>query len=96
MIKSILITGGTGSFGNEFVKTILSKFKNIKRLIIFSRDEQKQFQMAQDYPGKKYPMIRFFIGDVRNKDRLRRALEGIDCVVHAAALKHVPTENIIQ
>ena len=91
MIKSILITGGTGSFGNEFVKTILSKFKNIKRLIIFSRDEQKQFQMAQNYSGKKYPMIRFFIGDVRNKDRLRRALDGIDCVVHAAALKHVPT-----
>tara|TARA_A100001011_G_scaffold400471_1_gene515265 strand:+ start:3727 stop:4713 length:987 start_codon:yes stop_codon:yes gene_type:complete len=90
MIKSILITGGTGSFGNEFVKLILSRFKNIKRLIIFSRDEQKQFNMSQKFTGKKYPAIRFFIGDVRNRDRLRRALDGIDCVVHAAALKHVP------
>jgi len=87
---SILITGGTGSFGKEFVKTVLTKYPNVKRLVIFSRDEQKQFQMAQDYPLEKYPMIRFFIGDVRDYERLKRALNGIDIVVHAAAMKHVP------
>ena len=90
MIKSILITGGTGSFGQAFVKTILSRYKNIKRLVVFSRDEQKQFFMSQKFTEKKYPSLRFFIGDVRNRDRLRRALDGIDCVIHAAALKHVP------
>ena len=90
MIKSILITGGTGSFGQAFVKTILERFKNIKRLVVFSRDEQKQFFMSQKFPAKKYPSLRFFIGDVRNRERLRRSLDGIDCVVHAAALKHVP------
>ena len=90
MIKSLLITGGTGSFGQEFVERILKKFKNIERLVIFSRDEQKQFFMSQKFPEKKFPAIRFFIGDVRNRDRLRRALDGIDLVVHAAALKHVP------
>lgn len=88
--KSLLITGGTGSFGKEFVKTILSRWPNVKRLVIFSRDEQKQFQMAQDYPESKYPQIRFFIGDVRDYDRVRRALRGIDYVIHAAAMKHVP------
>jgi len=91
MIKSILITGGTGSFGQAFVKTVLERFKNIKRLVVFSRDEQKQFFMSQKFPAKKYPSLRFFIGDVRNRERLRRSLDGIDCVVHAAALKHVPT-----
>lgn len=90
MIKSMLVTGGTGSFGQEFIKTLLKKYKNIKKLIVFSRDEQKQFFMAQKFPEKKFPAIRFFIGDVRNKDRLRRALDDVDCVVHAAALKHVP------
>jgi len=90
MIKSILITGGTGSFGQAFVKTVLNRFKNIKRLVVFSRDEQKQFFMSQKFSGKKYPSLRFFIGDVRNRERLRRSLDGIDCVVHAAALKHVP------
>jgi FlaA1/EpsC-like NDP-sugar epimerase len=88
--KAILITGGTGSFGKAFVKTILKKWPDIQRLVIFSRDEQKQFVMAQDYPEDKYPMIRFFIGDVRDYSRLKRALEGIDYVVHAAAMKHVP------
>ncbi len=87
--KSILITGGTGSFGKAFVKTILSKWPEIKRLVIFSRDEQKQFQMAMDYPHHKYPQVRFFIGDVRDYERLRRALKGIDFVIHAAAMKHV-------
>ena len=90
MIKSILITGGTGSFGQAFVETVLDRFKNIKRVVVFSRDEQKQFFMSQKFPAKKYPSLRFFIGDVRNRERLRRSLDGIDCVVHAAALKHVP------
>src|SRR5688572_20135558 len=86
--KSLLITGGTGSFGKEFVKTILNKYPNISRLIIYSRDEQKQFQMAQEYPVSKYPMLRFFIGDVRDFVRLKRALHDVDYVIHAAAMKH--------
>ena len=88
--KSILITGGTGSFGKAFVKIILQKWPDIKRLVIYSRDEQKQFVMAQEYPFDKYPMIRFFIGDVRDFERLKTALKGIDIVIHAAAMKHVP------
>lgn len=88
--KSILITGGTGSFGKAFTKIVLERWPNIKRLVIFSRDEQKQFQMAQEYPSSKYPMIRFFIGDVRDFDRVRRALKDINYVIHAAAMKHVP------
>jgi UDP-N-acetylglucosamine 4,6-dehydratase len=88
--KSILITGGTGSFGKEFVKEITERFPKISRLVIFSRDELKQFEMAQLYPMEKYPFIRFFIGDVRDASRLKRACEGIDIIVHAAALKHVP------
>lgn len=88
--KSILITGGTGSFGKAFTKTILQRWPSVKRLVIFSRDEQKQFQMAQEYPVAQYPMLRFFIGDVRDYNRVKRALKGIDYVVHAAAMKHVP------
>ncbi len=88
---SILLTGGTGSFGKAFVKTILARYPRIKRLVIFSRDELKQFEMAQQFSTKDYPMVRYFIGDVRDEARLRRALEGIDTVVHAAALKQVPT-----
>lgn len=88
--KSILITGGTGSFGKAFTRYIFEKWPDIKRVVIFSRDEQKQFQMAMDYPEKKYPQIRFFIGDVRDFERLKRALKGIDYVIHAAAMKHVP------
>lgn len=88
--KSILITGGTGSFGKAFVKIILERYPTLKRLVIFSRDEQKQFQMAQEFPLEKYPMVRFFIGDVRDANRLKTALKGIDTVVHAAAMKHVP------
>jgi UDP-N-acetylglucosamine 4,6-dehydratase/5-epimerase len=87
--KSILITGGTGSLGKELTKTILSKWPAVKRLVIFSRDEQKQFQMAQEYPMEIYPAIRYFIGDVRDLDRLKRAFTGVDYVVHAAAMKHV-------
>ncbi|WP_298222707.1 UDP-N-acetylglucosamine 4,6-dehydratase (inverting) [Flavobacterium sp.] len=87
--KSILITGGTGSLGKELTKTILKKWPNIKKLVIYSRDEQKQFQMAQEFPESKYPAIRYFIGDVRDLERLKRAFNGIDYVIHAAAMKHV-------
>jgi len=88
--KSILITGGTGSFGKAFTKTVLKKWPGIKRLVIYSRDEQKQFHMAHEYPAHKYPMMRFFIGDVRDAERLKRAFHEIDYVIHAAAMKHVP------
>lgn len=88
--KSVLITGGTGSFGQAFVKTALERFPGIKRLVVFSRDELKQFEMSQRFPEYQYKAIRYFIGDVRDKSRLYRALEGIDIVVHAAALKQVP------
>jgi UDP-N-acetylglucosamine 4,6-dehydratase (inverting) len=87
--KSVLITGGTGSLGKALTKHILNKWPDVKRLVIFSRDEQKQFEMEQDYPVSKYPQIRFFIGDVRDKDRLIRAFSDIDYVIHAAAMKHV-------
>jgi UDP-N-acetylglucosamine 4,6-dehydratase len=87
--KSILITGGTGSLGKALTRTIYEKFPDIKRLVIFSRDEQKQFQMAQEFPIETYNSIRFFIGDVRDKERLVRAMNGIDYVIHAAAMKHV-------
>ena len=88
--KNILITGGTGSFGKSFIKTVLERYPAFKRLVVFSRDELKQFEMAQSFPESRYPGLRFFIGDVRDEARLRRALEGIDVVVHAAALKQVP------
>lgn len=88
--KSILITGGTGSLGKALTKHILANHADIKKLIIFSRDEQKQFQMAQEYPSNQYPQIRFFIGDVRDKERVKRAFKGVDYVIHAAAMKHVP------
>ncbi len=88
--KSILITGGTGSLGKALTNHILTNNPDIKRLVIFSRDEQKQFEMAQDYPENKFPQIRFFIGDVRDEARVKRALKGIDYVIHAAAMKHVP------
>ncbi len=88
--KRVLITGGTGSFGKKFTEVILKKYNGVERLVIFSRDELKQFEMAQHYPEDKYPQIRFFIGDVRDKDRFARACEGIDVIIHAAALKQVP------
>jgi len=88
--KSILVTGGTGSFGKEFIKIVLSKFPQIKRLVIYSRDELKQFEMSQIYSSTKYECIRYFIGDVRDGDRFKRACEGIDIIIHAAALKQVP------
>jgi UDP-N-acetylglucosamine 4,6-dehydratase len=88
--KSILVTGGTGSFGKKFVETILHQYPEIERLVVFSRDELKQFEMSQQFSDEVYPQIRYFIGDVRDKERLMRAMEGIDIVVHAAALKQVP------
>jgi UDP-N-acetylglucosamine 4,6-dehydratase (inverting) len=88
--KSILITGGTGSLGKALTSHILDKFPNVKKLVIYSRDEQKQFQMAQDFPSDKFPQIRFLIGDVRDRERLIRAFKDIDYVIHAAAMKHVP------
>lgn len=87
--KSVLITGGTGSFGKMFTKIIFERFPDVKRLVIFSRDEQKHYQMGMEYPEDKYPAIRYFIGDVRDESRLISAFEGIDVVIHAAAMKHV-------
>lgn len=89
--KTILVTGGTGSFGKAFVRTVLMKYPDIKRLVIYSRDELKQYEMAQTFSDRDYPGLRYFIGDIRDVSRLRRALEGIDIVVHAAAMKQVPT-----
>lgn len=88
--RSILITGGTGSFGHAFVREILRKEPAIGRLVIFSRDELKQFEMQQRFSEVQHPGLRFFLGDVRDESRLRRAMEGIDTVIHAAALKQVP------
>jgi len=88
--KSILITGGTGSLGAALTKRILEQYPDIKRLVIFSRDEQKQFQMSQEFPDTKFQSIRYFIGDVRDYERVKRALRKIDYVIHAAAMKHVP------
>lgn len=88
--KSILITGGTGSLGHALTKHIFEAYPDVERLVIFSRDEQKQFRMRQKYPADKYPQIRFFIGDIRDQARIKRALKGIDYVIHAAAMKHVP------
>lgn len=87
--KTILITGGTGSLGKALTKHIFAKYPSIKKLIILSRDEQKQFQMAQEYPLSQFPQIRFFLGDVRDEQRLIRAFQGVDYVIHAAAMKHV-------
>ena len=87
--KNILITGGTGSLGKKLTKRLLSSWPQINRLVIFSRDEQKQFVMAQEFSNDDYPCMRYFLGDVRDKERLTRAMEGIDVVIHTAAMKHV-------
>ena len=89
--KSILVTGGTGSFGKAFVREVVTSMPHIERLVIYSRDELKQWEMQQIYNEKDFPQLRFFIGDVRDLDRLKMALNGIDCIVHAAALKQVST-----
>ena len=87
---SILITGGTGTFGRAFIKNILEEYPDVKRLVVYSRDELKQFEMANEFSPNDHPSLRYFIGDVRDQSRLERAVEGIDYVVHAAALKQVP------
>lgn len=87
--KTVLITGGTGSLGKALTRRILSQWPNVRRLVIFSRDEQKQFTMAQEFSSAKYPAIRYFIGDVRDFERLKRAMKDVEYVIHAAAMKHV-------
>ena len=94
--KKILLTGGTGSFGSKFVEIALKKFPKIKKLIVFSRDELKQSEMAKKFDVKKNKCLRFFIGDVRDEARLISASEGIDIIIHAAALKQVPTTEYNQ
>ncbi|KQB09436.1 UDP-N-acetylglucosamine 4,6-dehydratase (inverting) [Vibrio metoecus] len=89
--KVVLITGGTGSFGKQFIKTILERFKDVKKIIIFSRDELKQFELRQLYPEPQHPQLRFFIGDVRDHQRMMQACEGVDVIIHAAAIKQVDT-----
>ena len=88
--KTILITGGTGSFGKAFLEYLLVNHKDVKKIIIFSRDELKQFELSTQFNKKNYPNIRYFLGDIRDKDRLNRAMENVDYVIHAAALKQVP------
>ena len=88
--RSVLVTGGTGSFGKKFIETILLHYPEIERIVVYSRDELKQFEMAQQFPIEQYKQIRYFIGDVRDRERLTKAMEGIDIVIHAAALKQVP------
>jgi UDP-N-acetylglucosamine 4,6-dehydratase (inverting) len=88
--RTILVTGGTGSFGKAFVRTVLERYPGVRRLVVFSRDELKQFEMAQVFDPVEHPALRYFIGDVRDGDRVKRAMENIDIVVHAAALKQVP------
>ncbi len=88
--QSVLITGGTGSFGKKFVEMVLQRFPQIKRLIVYSRDELKQFEMQQQFSHTQYPAMRYFIGDVRDGERLKRACENVDIIIHAAALKQVP------
>ena len=88
--KSVLVTGGTGSFGKKFIQTVLNEYPTVKKVIVYSRDELKQYEMSLLFPASKYPQIRFFIGDVRDGARLKRACEGVDIIIHAAALKQVP------
>ena len=92
--QSILITGGTGSFGKKFVETVLKKYPDVKKLIVYSRDELKQFEMAEVFPKSKYKQMRYFIGDIRDGERFKRACEGVDIIVHAAALKQVPAAEM--
>ena len=89
--KTVLITGGTGSFGQRFIATILTRYKDVKKIIIYSRDELKQSLIQKNYPRAQYPQLRFFIGDVRDRDRLVQACEGVDVIIHAAAMKQVDT-----
>lgn len=88
--KSVLVTGGTGSFGKKFIETVLTRYPDVKRLVVYSRDELKQYEMAMIFPQKSGSPMRYFIGDVRDGERLKKACEGIDVIIHAAALKQVP------
>lgn len=90
-VRSLLVTSGTSSFGKAIIRRVLSTQPWVERIVVFSRDELKQYEMQMQFPREKYPQLRFFIGDVRDRDRLERALEGVEAVVHAAALKQVPT-----
>jgi len=92
--KTILVTGGTGSFGKKFIKIILRRYPAVGKIVIYSRDELKQFELKQKYSPKQYPQLRFYIGDVRDRDRLNRACEGVDVIIHAAALKQVDTAEL--
>lgn len=89
--KTVLITGGTGSFGKKFIETILARYSDVKKIIIFSRDELKQSELRINYPAKQFPQLRFFIGDVRDKERVKQACESVDVIIHAAAIKQVDT-----
>lgn len=89
--KVVLITGGTGSFGKQFIKTILNGYPSVKKIVIYSRDELKQSELRQQYPHHDYPQLRFFIGDVRDQARMIQACEGVDVIIHAAAIKQVDT-----
>ena len=89
--KVVLISGGTGSFGKKFIQTILYRYSDVKKIIIYSRDELKQSILRQEYPAKDYPQLRFFIGDIRDCERLIQACEGVDVIIHAAAIKQVDT-----
>jgi UDP-N-acetylglucosamine 4,6-dehydratase len=89
--KVVLITGGTGSFGKKFIETILDRYPQVKKIIIFSRDELKQSIIKQKYPEYDFPQLRFFIGDVRDRSRITQACEGVDVIIHAAAIKQVDT-----
>ena len=89
--KVVLITGGTGSFGKKFIETILKRYPDVKKIIIYSRDELKQSIIKQKYPQYDFPQLRFFIGDVRDRDRMTQACEGVDVIIHAAAIKQVDT-----
>lgn len=89
--KSILVTGGTGSFGKKFIQTVLERYPTVKRLVVYSRDELKQFEMSQAFSPRDFPAMRYFIGDIRDLNRFKRACEGVDVIIHAAALKQVPT-----
>ncbi|MGF1740819.1 UDP-N-acetylglucosamine 4,6-dehydratase (inverting) [Vibrio profundum] len=91
--KKVLITGGTGSFGKLFIKTILERFPGVGKIVIYSRDELKQFEVKQVYPQKNFPQLRFFIGDVRDESRMIQACEGVDVIIHAAAIKQVDTSE---
>ena len=91
--KTLMITGGTGSLGQTLTKTIFKKFPDVGKLIIYSRDEQKQYSMGHKFSEREYPSIRYFIGDVRDYDRLVYAMEGVDYIIHAAAMKHVPVSE---